>query len=545
MTTLGGTQAVDALRRHRVDTLFTLSGAHIFPLYEAATSQAPPLRLIDVRHEQTAVFAAEGLARLTRRPAVAAVTAGPGVTNSVSAITSAWFNGAPLVVLGGRAPQYRWGSGALQELDQPPLLQPVTKSARTIMTTAGIGCGVDEALALASTAPRGPAFVDIPMDVLFEGVDETEVEPYSPEPPTRSLVGDPQAVAERFASAERPLLVLGGDVWLDGAADSAATFVTTTGIPTITNGMARGVIPADHPLLVNRARREATRQADVVIVVGTALDFRLGYGMFGPRDQPADVVHVVDSPERLATHVSLAGSLTGPLVTALDELAAAWQTTGGKVDDGWISSLQLAAENARALDESLLTDPRSPLHPARVYGELVPRLEPSAVVVGDGGDFVSFAGRFIEPALPGHWLDPGPFGCLGSGMGHAIAARIAYPDSPVVLLLGDGAAGMSLMDVDTLVRHDLPVVIIVGNNSAWGLELHPMRLLYGTDTAATLRLGTRYDDVVRALGGAGETVTAPDELGPALDRAFTSGVPYLVNVVTDPEVAYPRSTTGL
>jgi len=545
VTALGGAQAVAALRRHRVDALFTLSGAHIFPLYEEATTQDPPLRLIDVRHEQTAVFAAEGLARLTRRPAVAAVTAGPGVTNSVSAITSAWFNGAPLVVLGGRAPQYRWGTGALQELDQPPLLQPVTKSAHTITTTARIGSDIDQALTLASTAPRGPVFVDIPMDVLFEGVGENELTPYATAAPRQALEGDPSAVVDRLASAERPLIVLGSDVWLDGASDSAASFVAATGIPTITNGMARGVIPADHPLLVNRARREATRQADVVMVVGTALDFRLGYGVFGPRDHPADVIHVVDSPERLATHVTLAGYLTGPLPAALGELANAWTTTGRTVAGDWTSSLQRAAEDARALDDSLLADPRTPLHPARIYGELVPRLDPSAVVVGDGGDFVSFAGRFIEPARPGHWLDPGPFGCLGSGLGHAIAARLAYPDSPVVLLLGDGAAGMSLMDVDTLVRHDLPVVIIVGNNSAWGLELHPMRLLYGTDTAATLRHGTRYDDVVRALGGAGETVTTPDELGPALDRAFASGVPYLVNVVTDAEVAYPRSTTGL
>jgi len=185
-----------------------------------------------------------------------------------------------------------------------------------------------------------------------------------------------------------------------------------------------------------------------------------------------------------------------------------------------------------------------PIHPARTYGELSPRLEDDAVVIGDGGDFVSFAGKYVEPKRPGGWLDPGPYGCLGAGLGSAIA-RLARPSAQVVLLLGDGAAGMSLMDVDTLVRHNLPVVMIVGNNSAWGLEKGPMQWLYGYDVAADLAPQTRYDKVVTALGGGGEMVTDPKEIGPALDRAFASGVPYLVNVMTDVNAAYPRATTGI
>jgi acetolactate synthase-1/2/3 large subunit len=167
------------------------------------------------------------------------------------------------------------------------------------------------------------------------------------------------------------------------------------------------------------------------------------------------------------------------------------------------------------------------------------------VVIGDGGDFVSFAGRFVEPSLPGRWMDPGPFGCLGTGLGYAIAARLAHPSAQVVLLLGDGAAGFSLMDVDTMVRHNLPVVMVIGNNGMWGLEKFPMQFLYGYDVAAELTPGTRYDEVVRALGGGGELVSKPDQLGPALRRAFDSGVPYCVNVLTDPTIAYPRSTTGI
>jgi acetolactate synthase-1/2/3 large subunit len=196
-------------------------------------------------------------------------------------------------------------------------------------------------------------------------------------------------------------------------------------------------------------------------------------------------------------------------------------------------------------DAGLLAADASPLHPARVYGELLPRLADDAVVIGDGGDFVSFAGRFVEPARPGGWLDPGPYGCLGTGLGYAIAARLARPNAQVVLLLGDGAAGFSLLDVDTLVRHRLPVVMIVGNNGIWGLEKHPMQFLYGYDVAADLAPRTRYDEVVRALGGGGETVTDPREIGPALDRAFAAGTPYLVNVITDVNAAYPRNTFGV
>ena len=210
-----------------------------------------------------------------------------------------------------------------------------------------------------------------------------------------------------------------------------------------------------------------------------------------------------------------------------------------------MQGLQDTVRQAVERDDELLQAEADPIHPARIYGELVPRLADDAIVIGDGGDFVSFAGKYVEPKRPGGWLDPGPYGCLGAGMGAAIAARLTRPSAQVVLLYGDGAAGMSLMDVDTLVRHDLPVVMVCGNNSAWALEKGPMQMLYGYDVAADLAPQTRYDDVVKALGGAGETVTDPREIGPALDRAFAAGVPYLVNVITDVEAAYPRATFGI
>jgi acetolactate synthase-1/2/3 large subunit len=258
-------------------------------------------------------------------------------------------------------------------------------------------------------------------------------------------------------------------------------------------------------------------------------------------------VHLADAPSQLAGHVALAGSVAGDLGLVLDGLTDAVQALPGARPDTtpWRERLRDRARAAAGADRELLESDADPIHPARVYGELGRVLADDAVVIGDGGDFVSFAGRFVEPARPGNWLDPGPYGCLGTGLGYAIAARLARPSAQVVLLLGDGAAGFSLMDVDTLVRHRLPVVIVCGNNGIWGLEKHPMRMLYGYDVAADLQPQCRYDRVAEALGAGGELVTSPAELGPALRRAFDAGVPYLVNVATDPEVAYPRSTSGL
>lgn len=547
MSVHGGVAGVRAALAHGADTMFTLSGAHVFPMYDAAVGgveavrdgRLGPMRLVDVRHEQTAVFAAEALGRLTRVPGLAVLTAGPGVTNGVSAIANAHAAGSPLVVVGGRAPDGRWGSGALQELDHPAILRPITKHAGTVHDPAGVGPALDEAFTLARSPHRGPVFVDVGMDVLFTPAEPAPAQGRVPSP----VLPDPESIehiGSLLRAAARPVLILGSDVWADGAEVAAATFATEAGVPVVANGMGRGVLPAGHPLLVTRARSHALRSADLVVVAGTPLDFRLGYGVFG---EGTPVVHLADSPSGIAGHVPLAGSASGSLREIFDALLRAWSAPTGAYLH-WADELRDRVRATVEADRQLLTSDADPIHPARIIGELLPRLTSDTVVIGDGGDFVSFAGRFIEPAAPGRWLDPGPYGCLGTGPGYAMAARIAHPKSPVVLLLGDGAAGFSLMDVDSLVRHDLPVVMIVGNNSGWGLERHPMRFLYGYDVAADLR-PTRYDEVVRALGGAGETVAEPGQIGGAIDRAVASGVPYLVNVLTDPQTAYPRSTTGV
>ncbi|MBV2362693.1 acetolactate synthase [Streptomonospora nanhaiensis] len=540
----GGTHAVEVARHHGIDTMFTLSGGHVFPLYDGAVKPEPTMRLLDVRHEQTAVFAAEAVGKLTRRAGLAVVTAGPGVTNVVSGVATAHFNGSPLVVVGGRAPDGRWGQGLLQELDQPPLLETITKRAWTVHATDGIGAAVDEAAMLANTAHRGPVFLDIPMDRLYDQA-ETDLAG-APAPADRTP--DPEAVAEvarLLSEAERPVLVYGSDVWLDGAERAALEAAEELGVPVVTNGQGRGVLPGGHPLLASRARGAALGRADLVVVVGTPLDFRLGHGLFGGRDgaPPAKVVHVADSPAQLTRHMTPVAAVSGDLSAALRGIAEAAKPTAAAAR--WRAEIAEAAAAAVAADAEALASDADPIHPARVYGELNRLLDDDAVVIGDGGDFVSYAGKYIEPKHPGQWLDPGPFGCLGTGMGYSIAARLSRPSSQVVTLLGDGAAGFSLMDVDTLVRHRLPVVMVCGNNGIWGLEKAPMQMIYGYDVIAELTPQTRYDEVVRALGGGGELVTDPAEIGPALRRAFDSGVPYLVNIATDPGNVYPRKTMGV
>lgn len=547
-----GELAVAVAQAHGVETMFTLSGAHVFPLYDGAVKAATPLRLLDVRHEQTAAFAAEATGKLTRVPGLAVLTAGPGVTNGLSAVAQAQFAGSPMVVVGGRAPQGRWGTGALQELDQPPIFAPVSKLARTIPTAGAVLEGMHEAFVTARSPHRGPVFVDVPMDELFNSASGALPQVGR----ARGADPDPDGlteVAELLAAARHPVLILGTDVWADHAEEAALRFVEAVGVPTITNGMGRGVVPGGHPLLVTKARSQALGGSDLVVVVGTPLDFRLGYGVFGgavsdsgASAPAAQVVHVADSPGQLSGHADLAASISGDLTAVFDGLQAGMEQVVRRPDwSAWVADLQAGVRSAVERDAALLGAEADPIHPARIYGELVPRLAEDAVVIGDGGDFVSFAGKFVEPKRPGGWLDPGPYGCLGAGLGAAIAARLARPSAQVVLLLGDGAAGFSLMDVDTLVRHHLPVVMVMGNNSAWGLEKGPMQMLYGYDVIADLAPRTAYDEVVRALGGAGETVTDPREVGPALDRAFASGVPYLVNVITDVTATYPRNSFGV
>ena len=532
-----GHLAMRGLKQAGVDHLFTLSGAHIFPLYDGCRHE--DVRLLDVRHEQTAAFGAEGLAKLTRQPQVAAVTAGPGVTNSMSALASAYVGGSPMLVLGGRAPLGTWGMGSLQEIDHVPFAAPLTKMAATAQAADGVASLTMHALREAATAHRGPTFVDIPMDVIFENADEDTVPPWQAPSPIPVDLDAVAAASDLLREAKRPVLVGGTDVWFGGAWEALRELAEALHAPVLLNGMGRGCLPPSHELAIQLARGTALKGADLVVVIGTPLDFRLGHGFFGE----AKVIHVMDHADSLATHVQPAAAVSGDLTAAL--LAMAEGADGTSERRAWMQQLRDAENAKREGETDLLEADSDPINPVRVYGELRQALDPDAVVICDGGDFVSFAGRYISSSQPGRWMDPGPYGCLGTGMGYAMAARVAHPQAQGCVLLGDGAAGFSLMDVDSLVRLNLPVVMVCGNNGIWGLEKFPMQQIYdGWDVAADLQPGLRYDDVVTALGGAGETVEKAADIGPALDRAFAAGVPYLVNVLTDPTVPYPRGASS-
>jgi acetolactate synthase-1/2/3 large subunit len=534
----GGRLVARRLAAHGVTKLFTLSGGHLFSVYDGCREEG--IDIVDVRHESCAAFAAEGWAKVTRTPGVCALTAGPGVTNGMSALGSALQNHSPMLVLGGRAPAMRWGQGSLQEIDHVPFVRPLTRFAATAGSTAEIPALIDEAWDAAVRPHSGPAFVDLPLDHVFmEAEDERgDEEPAArPAPPLPDLA----RALTLLADAERPVIMAGTNLYWGHGEDALRELVERRGIPVFLNGLARGCIPADHELFFSRARSTALKGADVALVVGVPMDFRLGFGKsFG--DDTEIVAIDVAEPERDHPRAP-AAELYGDVAAILSGLAEGGGAGGGGGNGSeWVETIRAAEREKREGERELREDPRAPLHPMRLYAELGEVLDRNAIVIGDGGDFVSYAGRVIDSYEPGCWLDPGPFGCLGSGPGYALAAKLARPDRQVVLLLGDGAFGFSGMEYDTLARHGVNVVGVMGNNGIWALEKHPMEFLYGYSVAADLRPETRYDQVVEALGGHGELVREPGEFRGAIERAFEAGKPALVNVLTDPSVAYPRSS---
>ncbi|MDT5199437.1 MAG: hypothetical protein QOH34_959 [Mycobacterium sp.] len=525
------------LKASGIDTVFTLSGGHLFSIYDGCRSEG--IRLIDTRHEQTAAFAAEGWSKVTRQPGVAALTAGPGVTNGMSAMAAAQQNSSPLLVLGGRAPAGRWGMGSLQEIDHLPFVAPLTRFAATATSAEAVSGLIDDALRATVGAPSGVAFIDFPMDHVFSVAADAG------QPGALAAAGAPalpdgdalDRAVGLLAAAKRPVIMAGTNVWWGHAEAALLRLAEQRRIPVLMNGMARGTVPADHPLAFSRARSKALGQADVAVVVGVPMDFRLGFGkVFGQETQ----LIVADRARPDREHPRpIAAGLYGDLSATLTALGETPRADAAGRED-WIADLRTTETAARDGEVGELADDRSPLHPMRVYAELAPLLDRDAIVVVDAGDFGSYAGRVIDSYVPGAWLDSGPFGCLGSGPGYALAAKLARPGRQVILLQGDGAFGFSGMEWDTLVRHNVPVVSVIGNNGIWALEKHPMEALYGYSVVAELRPSTRYDEVVRALGGHGELVSTPAELRPALTRALGSGLPAVVNVLTDPDVVYPR-----
>ena len=532
----GGRLVARRLKAHGVSKLFTLSGGHLFSIYDGCRTEG--IDIVDVRHEQTAAFAAEGWAKVTREIGVCALTAGPGITNGMSAMAGAQANHSPLLVLGGRAPALRWGQGSLQEIDHVPFVRPLCKSAATAGSAGEIPELVEQAISTALAPHSGAAFVDFPLDHVFTEAAEGELEATAPAV-SRADGAAIERAGALLARAQRPVIMAGADLYWGHGEQALIELAQRLRIPVFLNGLARGCVPADHELFFSRARSTALQGADVALVIGVPMDFRLAFGAaFGPETE----IVAIDCAEPERPHPRpVAAELYGEVSATLRDLDAA---AGGAAlaSEAWVSQLRELETERRQAERAELDDDRAPLHPMRLYKELGEVIDRDAIVIGDGGDFVSYAGKVIDSYAPGCFLDPGPFGCLGSGLGYALAAKLARPDKQVVLVMGDGAFGFAGMEFDTLARHGVNVLAVMGNNGIWALEKHPMEFLYGYSVAAELRPGTRYDKVVEALGCHGELVERPADVKPAIARAFESGKPALVNVLTDPDVVYPRKS---
>jgi len=395
---------------------------------------------------------------------------------------------------------------------------------------------IDEALSTAAEPHGGVAFIDLPLDHVFSEAPETQEAVREPRPPHGAPGDAIERAARLLAGAERPVIMAGSDLYWARAENALREICSELRIPVFQNGLARGCVAADDPNAFSRVRSTALAGADVALIVGVPLDFRLAFGAVFSED--AQLI-VVDSAEPARAHPrEPAVECYGDIALTLQEIREAAPSAPDSA--AWIAALRAQEDSRRASEQAELADTRAPLHPMRIYGELAKMLDRDAIIIGDGGDFVSYAGRLIDSYEPGCWVDPGPYGCLGSGPGYALAAKLAHPDRQVVLLLGDGAFGFSGMEFDTLARHGVNVVALVGNNGIWALEKHPMEALYGYSVIADLRPATRYDVVCEALGCHGELVERPEDLRAALERALSAGTPALVNVLTDPAIAYPR-----
>jgi acetolactate synthase-1/2/3 large subunit len=430
--------------------------------------------------------------------------------------------------------------GSLQEMDHLEVVRSLTKKAVTLESAEEAYGLAAECMRTALSRRTGPTFMDVPLDTFMLGAADV---PEATEHLTADLGPSPdpdliQRAARLIREAERPAVIAGGTVWWAHAEAELKQLVEAAHLPLVVNGMARGVLPAGHPLFVQRARGPALGEADLIVVIGALLDFRLNYGQPPVFAEEARIIYIDTDAYRKPRLAEVA--IYGDVKAALAALAGA--VSGAAERAEWLDTLRDADAASRRRDELMTRSDSSPVHPARLIAEVDAFCDEDAILVGDGGDFISFAGRLVERARPGLWIDPGPFGALGSGPGYAMAAKLARPDRQVVLLSGDGAFGFSAMEFDTMVRHNIPVVCVVGNNGIWALEKHPMLSMLGVSIAADLGDRTRYDKVVEALGGYGEMVDRPEEIRPALERAFKSGLPACINVICDPSAEYPRSS---
>jgi len=532
----GGQLVARVLKQAGVGHVFTLCGGHILPIYDGCLDEG--IAVIDARHEQAAAHAADAYARLTRNVGVAMVAPGPGVTDAVTGVANAYAARSPMVLIGGAAPLSLRGLGALQEMEQVALLRPITKGSFTVPETRQIPEVLTTAIRTALSGRPGPVFVEIPVDLLMSTIED-RLAPIPTDYVHRSrAAADSRALAtleQLLADAQRPVVVAGGGIWWDDAAQALDAFATRAGLPVFMNGAGRGALPASHPNAFAQARSMALSRADLVLVLGTPLDFRLGYGRPPTFAEDARVVMVDVDAAELGRNRPLALGVTGDLGVVLRQALEVVPVSMASRVGPWLDAVRAKETETREKLAAFCAADDVPIAHYRLAAEIARVVGPETIVVGDGGDVVGCASKIVALHRPGQWLDPGPLGCLGVGPSFALAAKLLHPERPVVLIAGDGALGLNGMELETAVRFGLPFVCVVGNDGGWGQIRNPQLSFYGEARAVATSLPvTRFDLFAEALGARGVLVREPRDIAPALDKALGSTEVWCVNVVLDP-----------
>ena len=543
-TSTGAQLLARMLKVEGVRHLFTLCGLHIAPIYAACVEEG--ISIVDTRHEQAAAHAADAYARLTRGVGVVAVTAGPGVTDALTGVANAFAASSPVLLLGGAAPTFNAGKGSLQEMEQVDLFTRITKWSDRIPAPDRVPTYLARAFRTMLSGRPGPVFLEVPWDVLSNGADDDETRLPTGYRTRARVQSDPDFVsraARLLERAERPAIIAGSSIWWDDAPEALAQLADRTGAPVYLNGAGRGALPPDHPNFFTHTRKDALGEADVMVVAGTPLDFRLGYGAgFSP---DAKIVQIDADGSEIGRNRAVEVGLVGDSRSVLGQLADALPR--GRPGGAWLKHLReretRKAEKQRAFEHS----DQTPIHHFRLARELdeVARAAGDPMFVADGGNWVAIAAKVIRLQKPGRWLDPGPLGCLGVGAPFALAGKLLHPSRQIFVIQGDGSFGLNGMDFETAVRFDLPMVCVVGNDASWGQIRLPQLELFGPEKSpATLLAPTRYDKVVEALGGYGEHVEEPARIRPALERALASGKVACVDVRLDPQAPAASGAQG-
>jgi acetolactate synthase I/II/III large subunit len=545
-TISGGHLVAKALRAEGIDVIFTLCGGHIIDIYDGCIDEG--IKVIDVRHEQVAAHAADGYARVTGRPGCAVVTAGPGTTDAVTGVANALRAESPMLLIGGQGALNQHRMGSLQDLPHVDLMKPITKFASSVLTTERVADMCSMAFREAYSGAPGPAYLEIGRDILDAKVPlESAVlpKPGHYRASTKST-GDPNDIdrlADILIKADRPCVLLGSQVWTSRGSEAAQDFVRRLNIPAFMNGAARGTLPPGDPHHFHQTRRFAFKNADVILIVGTPFDFRMGYGK--RLSQEATVVQIDMDYRTVGKNRDISLGLVGDpgaILTAVADAAEGQGVKGAARDrESWLQTLR--DEEQKAKEERLpkLMREDAPVHPLRLAHEINEFLTDNTVYIGDGGDVVTFSGGVVQPRGPGLWMDPGPLGTLGVGVPFAMASKLARPDREVVCLFGDGTFSLTGWDFETMVRFDLPFIGVVGNNSYMNQIRYGQIQKYGEERGDVgNKLGdVKYDLFAKMLGGHGEEVREPKEIRPALERARESGKPSLINVWIDQNAFAP------